>query len=101
MLHCQFHPKILPRSSFCIINTDVATSPGTHWILVARRDDQFYFVDSFDKNIDHYKSIRFNELLEYLIDKNLQKMDLIRSLLYLFCLYSTLKFSCKSFVVDD
>ena len=99
MLPCQFHPKNSAKKYFWIINTDVATSPGTHWILIARKGDQFYFGDSLGKNVDHYKNIQFNEPLTHLIDKNIQKMDLCG----LYCIYFayTLYSNCKSFVVDD
>ena len=48
----NFSPKTIPRNSFCIINSDSATSLGTHWILIARKGDQFYFGDSLGKNVD-------------------------------------------------
>ena len=95
----NFTPKTLPRNSFRIINTDVATSPETHWILIARKGDQFYFGDSLGKNVEHYKNIQYNEPLTHLIDKNIQKMDLCG----LYCIYFayTLYSNCKNFIVDD
>ena len=69
-------PNQYPRSM--IINTDIASKPGDHWLgLVLGKDKCFYF-DSFgvpilDKNIKSYLKKRYNSA--YVSDKCIQDIS--------------------------
>ena len=39
-------PRDLPTNTFCIINTDPSTRPGSHWILLASKNGKLFYGDS-------------------------------------------------------
>ena len=53
-------PFNIEKNSFCIINSDTSTEPGTHWVMIADRDGILYFGDSLGRPLDYYRKLRFN-----------------------------------------
>ena len=53
-------PSTLPKNSFCIINSDVSSQSGTHWIVLVNKHGKLYFGDSLGQRMSSYKNILFH-----------------------------------------
>ena len=51
-------PPYLPLNSFCIVNIETSKDPGSHWIILANKDNVVYFGDSLGKSLSDYPYIR-------------------------------------------
>ena len=78
-------PYFIPLDMFCIVNSDVSTSPGTHWMLLANKKNLYYFADSLGKPISYYYHLQrqFHQSVNELVSCKLQNSDLCG----LYCIY--------------
>lgn len=53
----------VPNARLIICNTDIASKPGSHWVVFYRNGDDLEFFDSLGKPIDVYHS-RFKEFVQ-------------------------------------
>lgn len=86
-------PKQLDENRFFIVNTDRKGSVGTHWLLVARRNNKIYYGDSLGKNLKTYENIKlsYNLPVVQLAKSRLQKSNLCA----LYCIYFAYAVFCK------
>lgn len=68
--------KTLPYNKFCIINTDNSDKSGTHWIMLARRDNYFYYGDSMGKPLKYYSNIKVDYRPRQMVWLQLQRAEL-------------------------
>ena len=54
-------PSYLPFNTFCILNIELSSSPGSHWIILANKDNVVYFGDSLGKSLSDYTNIRLRQ----------------------------------------
>ena len=70
LLPVDFTPN-LPKFSFAIINT--SKKVGEHWILIARLNRNYYYVNSLARSITHYKFL--GKKYQKIKHRPLQKMQ--------------------------
>ena len=81
-------PDSLPKDSFLICNTQSSKRPGLHWMMIAKKEQGLYFVDSLGKDPKHYHKIAFVPFKEFKISQSRRTTErrTMRIILYLFCL---------------
>ena len=78
-------PEILPADSFFICNTESSKRPGSHWVMVAKKNRIVYIGDSLGNDPMFYRNIvlKHFDALKILNRVELQK----ESLCGLYCNY--------------
>ena len=71
----DLRPKNLPTNTFCIINTDPSTQPGSHWILLANKNGKLFYGDSMGEVSEKY-GIRTKANFGSLVQETLQDSEL-------------------------
>lgn len=84
---CDRIPDIKPFTSM-IINTDVSSGPGEHWIAVYIGSKTMYFFDSFGRDIDDFSNPFRNYMKNFSRDYNVKvESRLLQSLFSNMCGY--------------
>ena len=71
----DLRPKNLPTNTFCIINTDPSTQPGSHWILLANKNGKLFYGDSMGEVLEKY-GIKTKSNFGSLVQEKLQDSEL-------------------------
>ncbi len=66
-------PPTLPFNSFAIVNTDVSSETGSHWILLANMDGRLFYGDSMGLPIHKYQNIKTFQGFHRLVFEQVQK----------------------------
>ena len=76
----------LRESSFAIINTDRSDRLGSHWILIARKGNVFFYGDSLGQSLEMYRDIVIDNHSKFvtLVSSQIQKTS---SLCGFYCIY--------------
>ena len=66
-------PSKLKSNTFLIVNASKSQSPGTHWLLICKKNNHLLFADPLGRSLSSYKNIyqrlaknnvQFHQLLE-------------------------------------
>ena len=78
-------PETLPAETFFICNTESSKRPGSHWVMVAKKNGNVYFGDSLGNDPMFYRNIvlKHFDALKILNRVELQKEPLCG----LYCIY--------------
>ena len=50
-------PSKLKSNTFLIVNASKSQSPGTHWLLICKKNDHLLFADPLGRSLSSYKNI--------------------------------------------
>ena len=71
----DIRPRYLSTNTFCIINTDPSTQPGSHWILHAKKNGKLFYGDSMGEVLEFY-GIKTKSNFRSLVQEKLQDSEL-------------------------
>ena len=102
-------PGLKPES-FIIVNASESSEPGTHWLLLCRRQNNVYFADPLGYSLENYQEVfkrlcqMYLQIIEVLKSQPIQPMDSV--LCGLYCIYIAhilfdSKFSSLIFMNDN
>ena len=78
-------PETLPLDSFFICNTESSKRPGSHWVIVAKKNGIVYFGDALVNDPMFYRNIVFKHFDAL---RNLNRLELQKEpLCGVYCIY--------------